>query len=127
MTRLATPPPRLQAPPEKAGAPERLIEQSGAVFESLFERTAEAIWLLDPQAGVFLDCNQAAVELIGAASKEQLLQSTPDDLSPPFQLDGVPTKEKSEQIISLVEREKRHRFEWLARRFDGQEVPLEVT
>jgi len=28
---------------------------------ALFERSADAIWLFDPKAGVFVDCNAAAV------------------------------------------------------------------
>src|SRR6266404_5620465 len=112
---------------ESISAPDELLEQAGPVFESLFERSADAIWLFDPQAGVFLDCNQAAVELIGASNKEQLLRVSPEDLSPALQPDGTPTSEKSAQIIALVEKHKRHRFEWLARRMDGREVPLEVS
>src|SRR5690349_2688288 len=108
-------------------ASDRLIEQAGAMFESLFERSADAIWLLDPHARVFLDCNQAAVELLRASGKEQLLLATPENLSPPLQLDGTATSEKSAQIIAFVQEHKTHRFEWLARRFDGTEVPLEVS
>ena len=37
---------------------------TGAVFASFFERSIDAVWLLDQQAGIFVDCNQAAVELI---------------------------------------------------------------
>jgi len=40
------------------------------MFQLLFERSADAILLLDPQAGVFVDCNQAAVELMHAGTKE---------------------------------------------------------
>lgn len=112
---------------ERTSAPEPLLKHTGQVFESLFERSADAIWLFDPQAGVFLDCNQAAVELIGATNKEQLLRVTPADLSPPLQPDGSPTIEKSAQVIALVEKHKRLRFEWMARRMDGREVPLEVS
>ncbi|HSU57231.1 MAG TPA: PAS domain S-box protein [Candidatus Dormibacteraeota bacterium] len=116
--RELTPEPVLLAP---------LIEQSGPVFQSLFERSADAIWLLDPETSVFLDCNQAAVDLIGAESKEQLLQTTPEDLGPPFQPDGVPTRQKSDEILALVKKHKTHRFEWMARRLDGRDVPLEVS
>jgi len=96
-------------------------------FESLFERTFDAVWLLDPQAGVFVDCNQAAVELIGAKCKEQLLQARPEDLSPPIQPDGTPSREKTAQILALVEKHKCHRFEWTIRHMDGRDIPLEVS
>src|SRR5262245_19329959 len=96
------------------------------MFQLLFERSADAIWLFDPDAGVFVDSNQAAVELMRAGTKEKLLRSRPEDLSPPVQPDGTPTAEKSTEIIKLIKERGGHRFEWLARRFDGEEVPLEV-
>ena len=96
------------------------------MFQLLFERSADAILLFDPKANVFVDCNSAAVELMRAHSKEQLLGARPEDLSPPFQPDGTPTGEKSAQVTALVEERGGHRFEWVARRFDGEEVPLEV-
>src|SRR3954470_15938504 len=90
---------------EGACAPGRLIEQCGPVFESLFERSADAIWLFDPEAGVFLDCNQAAVELIGAKNKEQLLRVRPEEISPPFQPDGSRSVDKTVEVVTIVKRE----------------------
>ena len=52
------------------------------MFQLLFERCADAIWLFDPEAGVFVDCNSAAVELMRAGTKEKLLGARPEDLSP---------------------------------------------
>ncbi len=112
---------------ERTSAPEPSFEHIGGVFESLFERSADAVWLFDPQAGVFVDCNHAAVELLGAKSKEQLLQARPEDLSPSIQPDGLPSSEKTAQILALVEQHKRHRFEWTVRHMDGRDVPLEVS
>jgi PAS domain S-box-containing protein len=96
------------------------------MFQLLFERSADAIWLFDPQAGVFVDCNPAAVELMRAGTKEKLLGARPEDLSPQLQHDGTPTREKSAQVTALVEERGGHRFEWTGRRFDGEEFPLEV-
>ncbi|HTH47621.1 MAG TPA: PAS domain S-box protein [Candidatus Limnocylindria bacterium] len=98
-----------------------------SVFESFFERSVDAVWLLDPQAGVFVDCNRAAVELIGADSREQLLRMRPEELSPPRQLDGTPSPEKAAEIIAIIQRQQTHRFEWLMRRRDGRDVPIEVS
>ena len=96
------------------------------MFQLLFERSADAILLFDPRAGVFVDCNPAAVELLRAGTKERLLRVRPEDLSPPLQPDGVPTSEKTVEIVALVEKHGGHRFEWMARRLDGHEVPMEV-
>jgi PAS domain S-box-containing protein len=112
---------------ESPSARELLLQHTGTVVESLFERSADAIWLLDPQSGVFVDCNQAAIELIGAENKQQLLNTRPEDLSPPFQPDGARSVDKSAEIIAIVERQKTVRFEWVVRRLDGKEVPIEVS
>jgi PAS domain S-box-containing protein len=96
------------------------------MFQLLFERSADAIWLFDPHAGVFVDCNAAAVELMRAGTKERLLGARPEDLSPRLQPDGTPSSEKSARIVALVEQNGVHRFEWAGRRLDGCEIPLEV-
>jgi PAS domain S-box-containing protein len=126
MNKLAAPTP-VRELEESASPGPGLLEQAGPVFQSLFERSADAIWLFDPEAGVFLDCNQAAVDLIGAKNKEQLLRITPEELSPPIQPDGSSSADKTEEVVAVVRREKTHLFEWLARRLDGREVPLEVS
>src|SRR5690349_19777899 len=96
-----------------------------STFQLLFERSTDAIWLFDPQAGVFIDCNSAAVELMRAGTKEKLLGARPEDLSPPLQADAASSREKTAQVIALAEERGCHRFEWMIRRFDGVEVPLE--
>jgi PAS domain S-box-containing protein len=103
------------------------LSDNPSMFQLHFERSADAIWLFDPQAGVFVDGNQAAVELMRAGTKERLLRMRPEDLSPPFQADGTPSSEKTIEIVALIEQHGGLRFEWLARRFDGQDVPLEVV
>lgn len=102
----------------------------GAVFESFFERSTDAIFLYefhDLQTAVMVDCNQAAVELLGADNKHQLLHSRPEDFSPRLQPDGLTSEQKVMETISVVRKQKMHRFEWLTRRVDGREVPIEVS
>jgi len=112
---------------ERTSAQEPQLKQTDGVFESFFERTLDAVWLFDPKAGVFVDCNEAAVSLIGAKNKEQVLQLTPEQLSPEIQPDGVSSAERTAEIIALVEKHKNHRFEWMMRHMDGRDVPLEVS
>ncbi|MCI0746176.1 MAG: PAS domain-containing protein [Verrucomicrobia subdivision 3 bacterium] len=54
---------------ESPSARKLWLKHTGGVFESLFERSFDAVWLFDPKAGVFVDCNQAAVKLLGAENK----------------------------------------------------------
>jgi len=111
---------------ESPSAELSLFGDNPSMFQLLFERSADAILLLDPQAGVFVDCNQAAVELMRADTKENLLRMRPEDLSPPLQPGGIPSGEKTAEVVALAEKCGSHRFEWVGRRFGGQEIPLEV-
>jgi len=96
------------------------------MFQRLFERSADAIFLFDPGREVFVDCNCAAVEMMRATSKQQLLMVHPANLSSEFQPDGQTSREKTPQVINLALSKGSHRFEWRARRMDGTEFPLEV-
>ena len=111
---------------ERPNAAGPSLGQGDSMFELLFQRSRDAIWLYEPQAGVFVDCNQAAVELMRAGTKERLLQTRPEDLSPPTQPDGSSSREKAAQVTELSAKHGGHRFEWVARRLDGQDIPLEV-
>src|SRR5262245_51950226 len=116
-------------PPEKGKWSERGTSQeapSTGAFASFFERSVDAIWLLDPERGVFVDCNQAAVDLMRGGTRDKLLQARPEDLSPPLQPDGMTSQAKAALLIQEVLKHGSLRFEWVARRFDGQEAPLEV-
>jgi PAS domain S-box-containing protein len=90
----------------------------------VFERSPDAILLLDN--GVFIDCNQAAVEMLRAAGKNELLSLSPSDLSPTIQLDGASSSTKAEEMNSVALERGSHRFEWLAKRRNGSEFPVEV-
>ena len=110
---------------ERTSAVESLFKHSGVVFETLFERSADAIWLYDPQTAKLVDCNHAAVELIGAKEKQQLLPLRPEDISSPLQPDGSQSADKTADIFGKVVQERgTHRFEWVIRRLDGREVPI---
>jgi PAS domain S-box-containing protein len=97
------------------------------MFRLLFERSGDAIILFDPQKQTLVDCNAAAVKLMGAPCKEHLLNSPPATFAPASQADGRSTQDALKEITPLISANGGHRFEWLARRFDGTDVPLEIT
>jgi PAS domain S-box-containing protein len=111
---------------ERPSAPGGAPAKTDSMFQLLFERSADAILLFDPQAWVFVDCNAAAVALLRAPSKDRLLQVSPVDLAPPLQPDGRSSRESAAEITALVQKSGSHRFEWLARRLDGVDTPMEV-
>src|SRR5262245_26781557 len=111
---------------ESAAASDSLAADPKSMFQQLFERSADAIFLFDPDREVFVDCNQSAVEMMRATSKQELLMVHPAELSSEFQPDGRRSREKTPEVIALALSKGSHRFEWLARRMDGTELPLEV-
>src|SRR3954467_3566477 len=112
---------------ESTSAPEQLFAHTDAVFESLFQRSADAIWLYDPQTDTLVDCNQAAVKLVGAQSKELLLPIRPGNISPAVQPDGSRSADKLAEMVAAVEKQSTHCFEWIIQRLDGSQVPVEVS
>lgn len=103
---------------------EAAIQEREARFRSLFEKSADAILLLEN--GVFTDCNQAAIHMMRATDKSQFLSLHPSALSPAYQPDGRPSYEKAEEIIRATLEKGNNRFEWIHRRTDGEDFPVEV-
>jgi len=100
------------------------LRESEATFRLLFENSPDAMLLLDGE--VFVDCNQAAVEMMGCSSKEELLALRPYDISPEKQPDGWLSSEKTRDLTATAFREGSVRFEWVHRRMDGKDFPVEV-
>jgi PAS domain S-box-containing protein len=111
---------------EGSNAKAREIVDAEPMFRMLFERSADAILMLDPQREVFVDCNPAAVQMMRASSKEQLLLTNPADVSPQFQPDGRDSREKTHEMIALALANGSHRFDWVCRRLDGVDFYVEV-
>lgn len=93
----------------------------------LFQRNPEALWLLDPATRRIVACNAAAVALLRAPGEAELLGRTPVDLSPVLQPDGIASREKAAEVMARSLAEGGAEFEWVMRRHDGTEVPVEVS
>ena len=73
-------------------------------FRLLFELSGDPMWLFDPSGGVFVDCNRAAVELMRARGKDDLLPRRPDELSPEFQPEGIRSRDRA-RLLELLSRD----------------------
>jgi PAS domain S-box-containing protein len=95
------------------------------MFQLLFERSEDAIWLFDPVESALVDCNPAAVRLMRAREKGQLLGTKAEELWPPV---------KPEDCVAgacvcaspFSNTKEAQRCEWVGRRFDGSEAFLEM-
>jgi len=57
------------------------LERTKEKFEQVFENSNDAILITDVENNRFVDCNQAAADLVGV-TREKLLSMTPSDLHP---------------------------------------------
>ncbi|HNY63870.1 MAG TPA: PAS domain S-box protein [Deltaproteobacteria bacterium] len=101
------------------------LRRSEERFRSLFEDSPDANMLVEGNR--IIDCNRAAVTLLRAGSKEEILGRCPWDISPELQPDGLPSGEKAAEIAKDIEEKGSFRFEWMGSTLDGRPLPLEVT
>jgi PAS domain S-box-containing protein len=101
----------------------RRLRDSETRFRSLFEQSAEGMLLL--QEGRYVDCNAAALRLIGAERREQLVGQPADVCTPPGQPGGQPTREWFAENVALARRDGSRRYEALMQRFTGGEIWVE--
>lgn len=100
-------------------------ERTKQRMRRLFELSPDPVWIIENNH--FIDCNDAAVTMMGYTNKEHLLNSHPSKLSPQQQADGKNSFDKAEQILSLVMQQGIHRFEWQHQRLNGTVFDAEVT
>lgn len=93
------------------------IREQKLVFETLYQKSADGIWLL--KEGIFVDCNEAIVKMFKAQDKQALINVTLADLSPQLQPDEQSSYEKALWMNALASQQGVHKFEWQARACDG--------
>src|SRR6516165_6847901 len=106
---------------------EAALLMSETRFRSLFERSADAMALFDPDTGRFIETNEAFARRIGAPSREVLRNAAPPEIWPERQPDGRLSVEKAGEMAKLALNQGSHRFEWLSRCYDGSELPLDIV
>jgi len=100
------------------------IKESERKFRLLFEQSADAILLIENQK--YIDCNEATVQMLGYKNKNDLLNMHPSDISPEFQPDGKKSLLKAGEMMNMAYKKRSHRFEWIHRRANGEDFPVEV-
>ncbi|MEK0451795.1 MAG: Signal transduction histidine-protein kinase BarA [Verrucomicrobiota bacterium] len=94
-------------------------------FRVMYETSSGAFFIFDGAA--IVDCNHAAVEILRCATKEQVMSMSADEIAPAVQPDGVSSADKREELWRLANDTGYFRYEWNARRIDGEEFPVEVS
>ncbi len=125
MERLETSNKKLRTEIAERERAEKAVRESEQKFRLLFERSADAMVILDGDR--FIDCNAAAMAMMRCSDREDLLSICLSALSPERQPVGRPSSEKADELSREAFKLGTVRYEWLHRRLDGEEFPADVT
>ena len=100
------------------------LRESENIFRRVFNESADPILLLDETG--FTNCNAATVSILGYSTKKELLNKRPWELSPEKQPDGLFSSIKAEMMINEAIEKGYNRFEWIHKKKDGSDLPVEV-
>lgn len=104
---------------------EQTLRENEARARSLYESISAAVVVHDENG--FFQINSASLKLFGSSRPEEILGKQPADFSAARQPDGEDSAMAAQRHMDKALAEGVHRFEWLARRNDGTEFPVEVT
>ena len=96
-----------------------------SIYKTLFESSADAVLLFG--AGRFLDCNIAAVKMLGYTDKQGFLNTHPCQISPDIQADGRESFEKANDMIAIAFEQGSNRFSWDHMKQNGEVIPVDVV
>ena len=102
----------------------RDAEENDNAYRVLFEKSKDAILIINNEQ--FIDCNQAALDMLGYSDKSKLIKTPPWKLSPEFQSDGKDSVTKAKEMMDIALKNGSHRFEWEHIRANGNVFPVEV-
>ena len=103
------------------------LSKQKELYDLVFNNTTSGIILIDAENMKFLDCNEAMVNMLQADSKDDVLQLTPIEISPPFQADGKASQEKIVEATLLARSYGSYTFEWQYINKTNKSLWAEVT
>lgn len=104
---------------------EKALKEREQILTLLFEKSGDPQLLI--KGDKFIDCNEKALQMVGASNKEHIIGKTPDYFSPNFQPDGLESITKAQMMIFKAFSEGHNRFEWVHKKIDGSLFNVEVT
>jgi len=99
---------------------ESSLQESESYNKILFQQSRQAIVVFDPEARCFIDSNQAAAEIFGYSSPDEIVGKTPLDMAAPTQYDGTDSAVASRRRDQSALIQGIESFEWRHRRPNGE-------
>jgi diguanylate cyclase (GGDEF)-like protein/PAS domain S-box-containing protein len=103
---------------------QEMLRESEESLRTLIEQSPDPHLVIEDHH--FIDCNQAALDILRMSFREQLLGSHLADFSPSRQPDGRFSRPSAEALIAQAQAQGSHRFEWVQCRADGEAFPVDV-
>jgi len=98
---------------------EAALQESEAYNKLLFQESRLPLVIVDPGTGHFIDCNQAAVDILGFGGRDATLGKTVLDVSTPTQYDGSDSRKAAGLKEGGALGKGIQQFEWRHQRPDG--------
>jgi len=98
-----------------------VIKRQTESMNQFIEKMGDAHLIL--KNGVYIECNQAAVDLLGYPNKESILQLGREHFYPKFQPDGQESEKKALEMIQKTRVDGSYAFEWTYKKSDGSPLP----
>jgi PAS domain S-box-containing protein len=95
-------------------------QESEGYNRLLFQQSHRAMVVFDPEAGCFVDSNQAAADIFGYSSPEEVIGKTPLDMAAPTQYDGSDSATASQRRDQSALALGIESFEWRHLRPNGE-------
>jgi len=102
------------------------INEREEKFRAMYENSPDAYLIMETGDGKITDCNSAAEKML-RGTKDEILSTTPDQLSPEFQANGKSSLDMVAVKMDQILRDGKARFNWLHRRLDGELFPCDVN
>ena len=120
---------------DDSGVPDRVLgfvedvtakKQAEGLARRMFEISSDAHLIFHERDGI-LDCNEAAVRMLGHREKREILSHHPAEFSPEFQPCGRRSMDLAVEKTTAARRDGHHQFDWVHLRADNSHFPCEVT
>jgi len=111
----------------RAAQQTRLLDDKKELYDIVFKNTSSGVLILELSSFCFTSCNAQAVAMLGYASKANILNRRPQELSPEFQLGGVRSDEKAQAMCELALKNGAHTFEWQHLTKSNEPIWIEVS
>ncbi len=104
---------------------ESALRDSVAQYQALFDNAAEAILVFDADSNCYVDCNGRAETLL-KRTRDDIIGSSPNDISGPVQPDGQSAAERVNSNIRLALAGHNPILNWIIHDSEGNSIDCEV-